>query len=537
MRIYIERMKMIKRIVLAICLSIPLFVSAQQAKKPVSGWQNLDLKTDSVFGIGTEKAYNELLKGKKHTTVLVAVIDGGVDTAHEDLKDVLWINPKEKAGDKIDNDKNGYADDVHGWNFIGSAKGNVEFDNLEITRLVRNYKRKFAALDTNKLTGADVAAFTEYKKLNAEVNEEITKSKQSFTGVNNFKVALDNILAAIGKKDPTADELVKYQPKNSVEARVQKTVLSYLPDFKNVSDFKEKEIMPAWDHYNEQLEYNYNVDFDPRSIVGDNYADVNERFYGNTDITGPNADHGSHVSGIIGANRTNGIGIQGVADDVRIMGVRTVPTGDERDKDVANAIRYAAANGARVINMSFGKSYSYNKKIVDDAVKFAMSKDALIIHAAGNDNNNTEKEHNFPSRVYEDKSGKAQAWIEVGASGPKDDLTLKADFSNYGKTTVDVFAPGVDINATTPGSTYALHSGTSMAAPVVAGLAAVIRSYYPKLTALQVKDIILRSVEKVTHKVTLTEGKESREVAFDELCLTGGIVNAYNALKLAANYK
>ncbi len=187
--------------------------------------------------------------------------------------------------------------------------------------------------------------------------------------------------------------------------------------------------------------------------------------------------------------------------------------------------------------MSFGKSYSYDKKVVDDAVKFAMSKDVLIIHAAGNDNNNNEKENNFPNRIYEDKSGQAQAWIEVGASGPKNDLTLKASFSNYGKTSVDVFAPGVDINSSTPGSKYALHSGTSMAAPVVAGLAALIRSYYPKLTALQVKDIILKSVEKVDHKVTLTEGKDDREVAFDELCATGGIVNAFNALKLAATYK
>lgn len=532
-----KRMRIIRKLALAICLSIPLFASAQEAKKPVSGWQNLDFKADSAFGISTERAYNELLKGKKHTTVLVAVIDGGVDTAHEDLKDVLWINPKEKIGDKIDNDKNGYADDVHGWNFIGSAKGNVNYDNLEITRLVRSYKAKFAALDTNKLTGADVAAFAEYQKLRADFNKDVTGARKTFTGVDNFKVALENILAAIGKKDPTADELAKYQAKNTREANVQRKVLAALPDYKNISDFIEKEVTPAWDHYKEQLDYNYNLDFDPRNIVGDNYANSAERSYGNTDITGPNADHGSHVSGIIGANRTNGIGIQGVADDVRIMGVRTVPNGDERDKDVANAIRYAAANGARVINMSFGKAYSYDKKVVDDAVKFAMSKDVLIIHAAGNDNKNTEKDNNFPSRVYEDKSGQAQAWIEVGASGPKNDETLKAVFSNYGKTTVDVFAPGVDINSSTPGSKYALHSGTSMAAPVVVGLAALIRSYYPKLTALQVKDIILKSVVKIDHKVALKEGEGSREVSFDELCATGGIVNAYNALKLAATYK
>lgn len=529
-------MNLFKRAILTTVLAIPLLASAQEAKKAPSGWQNLDLKTDSYFGMSTEKAYNELLKGKKHSTVLVAVIDGGVDTAHEDLKAVLWINPKEKAGDKVDNDKNGYADDVHGWNFIGSDKGNVHYDALEITRLVRDYKAKFTALDTNNLKGADIAAFAEYKRMRAEVNESAAKAKQTFTGVNNFKVLLDQLIAGIGKKDPTAEDLVKYQAKSSGEAYVQKTVLAALPQYKTVSAFADAEIMPAWEHYKTQVEYNYNLDFDPRPIVGDNYQDANERIYGNTDVTGPDADHGSHVAGIIAAVRTNNLGIQGVADDVRIMAVRTVPNGDERDKDVANAIRYAAANGAKVINMSFGKAYSYNKKVVDDAVKFAMSKDVLLIHAAGNDNKNTEKENNFPTRKYEDGS-EAKAWIEVGASGPMDDATLKASFSNYGKTSVDVFAPGVDINSTTPGSKYALHNGTSMAAPAVAGLAALIRSYYPKLTALQVKDIIMKSVVKVDHKVNLKEGENTREASFDELCVTGGIVNAYNALKLAATYK
>lgn len=527
----------IKRLILATVLVIPVTVLAQEVKQPVSGWQNLDLKTDSVFGIGTEKAYAELLRGKKHSTVLVAVIDAGVDTTHEDLKSVLWINPKEKAGDKIDNDKNGYKDDVHGWSFLGSEKGNVHYDNLEVTRLVRYYKARFAVLDTNKLTGADVAAFAKYKTMRSEIATSVAKAKQSFNGVNNFKVLLDGVLAAIGKTDPTADELAKYVPKSSGEAYVQKTVLGVLPSYKNVTEFIAKEVTPGVEHYREQLDYQYNVDYDPRSIIGDKYEDSSERLYGNRDVTGPNSDHGSHVAGIIAANRTNNIGIKGVADDVSIMAVRTVPIGDERDKDVANAIRYAAANGARVINMSFGKAYSYDKKAVDDAVKFAMRKDVLIIHSAGNDNKNTDETIGFPNRFYEDKSGQAQAWIEVGASGPWNDASLKASFSNYGKNNVDVFAPGVDINSTTPGSNYALHSGTSMATPVVAGLAALIRSYYPKLTALQVKDIILKSVIKVNQKVTLKQGAQSSEVTFNELCATGGIVNAYNALKLAASYR
>jgi subtilisin family serine protease len=311
---------------------------------------------------------------------------------------------------------------------------------------------------------------------------------------------------------------------------------SALGDYKDFADFKEHEINSPLKHFKEQLDYHYNIDYDPRSTIGDNYMDSGERFYGNADVYGPDAEHGSHVAGIIGAFRTNNIGIMGVANDVMIMSVRTVPNGDERDKDVANAIRYAAANGAKVINMSFGKDYSYDKKIVDEAVKFAMSKDVLIIHAAGNDNINTDVKVRFPNRTYDDNSGEAQAWIQVGASGLKDDETLKASFSNYGKTSVDVFAPGVKIYSTTPKSTYTEHDGTSMASPVVAGLAALIRSYYPKLTAIQVKEIILKSVVKIDHKVVVKDGDSKRKVAFADLCTTGGIINAYNALKLAETY-
>jgi len=271
--------------------------------------------------------------------------------------------------------------------------------------------------------------------------------------------------------------------------------------------------------------------------VGDNYNNAEEHNYGNADVTGPNADHGTHVSGIIGAVRDNTIGIKGVADHVRIMAIRVVPDGDERDKDVANGIRYAADNGAKVINMSFGKGYSWNKQAVDDAVKYALSKDVLLVHAAGNDGKDLEKETNYPTRVYADGSGLADAWIEVGASGPDDDSTLVAPFSNYGKAKVDVFAPGVSIYSTTPGSHYANHDGTSMASPVVAGLAALIREYYPKLKAIQVKDIIMRSVVKPTHTVTVMVDGAPRQVMLSDLCVSGGVINTYQALQLAETYK
>jgi subtilisin family serine protease len=301
--------------------------------------------------------------------------------------------------------------------------------------------------------------------------------------------------------------------------------------------FKEDDLGDALEHFQTKVNYQLNLDYDPRSIVGDDYNNSADRQYGNADVTGPDADHGSHVSGIIGAVRDNNIGIKGVANNVRIMAVRTVPDGDERDKDVANSIRYAVDNGAKVVNMSFGKGYSWDKKAVDEAVKYAMTKDVLLVHAAGNEGKDLEKDVNYPHRTYEDGSGEAKAWIEVGASGFVDDSTLVASFSNYGKTKVDVFAPGVSIYSTTPGSHYANHDGTSMAAPVVTGLAALIREYYPKLTALEVKDIILRSVTKVTHPVIITVDGMPKRVSLSDISVTGGVVNAYEALKLAESYK
>ncbi len=516
-------------------LSLALSVQAQSPVKPKDNWQNLDLKTDSTFGISTEKAYAELLKGKKSKPVLVAVIDGGVDINHEDLKQVIWNNPKEKAGDNKDNDKNGYIDDLHGWDFIGGAKGDVHWDNVEATRVVRAYQTKFASADSTKLSGQDLVQFRQYQRAKQEVATKRMQAEQSLQGIGGFKQVLESVLTKMGNQNPTLADFQKFEPAGDAETRVVAVVSQLLPQFKDFKDLKKQAIDDGFEHYEAQAKYHYNIDFDPRPIVGDNYANSSERNYGNADVAGPDADHGSHVAGIIGAVRDNNLGIKGVANNVVIMSVRTVPDGDERDKDVANAIRYAADNGAKVVNMSFGKGYSWDKKVVDEAIKYAISKDVLLVHAAGNDNLNLEVETNFPTPKYLDGT-KATAWIEVGASGPLDDKTLKASFSNYGKTMVDVFAPGVDINSTVPGSKYQQNSGTSMASPVVAGLAALIRSYYPKLNAMQVKEIILKSVVKVDHTVTLKEGQAEREVAFTELCKTGGIVNTYNALKLAATY-
>jgi subtilisin family serine protease len=522
----------LKKALLLLCMCLPTFLYAQQ--KP--NWQNLDLKTDSVFGISTEKAYTELLKGKKHVPVLVAVIDDGVDITHPDLQTVIWTNPKEIAGNGIDDDKNGYADDLHGWDFIGGPKGDVFHDNLEVTRQLRVEKPLYDSVDTNQLSTKELVKYHKYLVTKADWAKQMQVAQGALQRVNLFKMIADTIATNLKNPDPTETDFKGYTPTSEGQKHILAVLLANMDAKEHYSDFKKNMLEPQTEHSRETTDYYLGLDYDPRAIVGDDYNNSSEHFYGNNDVTGPDANHGTHVSGIIGAVRDNNIGVKGVANDVKIMSIRTVPDGDERDKDVANAIRYAAANGAKVINMSFGKGYSWDKKAVDDAVKFAVRKDVLLVHAAGNENTNTDSVTVYPNRVYADGSGVAKSWIQVGASGPKDDESLKAGFSCYGKTSVDVFAPGVRINSTVMGGGYAAYSGTSMATPVVVGLAALIRSYYPKLTAVQVKEIILKSATKINHNVRIT-GKKTKLVPFSELCVTGGIVNAYDALKLAATYK
>jgi len=378
--------------------------------------------------------------------------------------------------------------------------------------------------------------FQLYQKLITDYMAKLQLAQMGLQNTTMIKKYLDEITSSMNNQNPTADDLNNFKPSNDMQSQVIKFIK---PEIKK-SDFKKfyEELLDGIKHYSTQVKYHLNVDFDPRKdSVGDDYSNSNEQIYGNNDITGPDAEHGTHVAGIVSAIRTNDIGIQGVANNVRIMGVRTVPDGDERDKDVANAIRYSVDNGAKILNMSFGKSYKWDKKVVDEAIKYAVSKGVLLVHAAGNDSKNTEKEDNFPTRLFTDSTGvtmgTADAWIEVGATGWTNDEDLVATFSNFGGKTVDVFAPGVKINSTMPGSKYKENDGTSMAAPVVSGLAALIWSHYPKFTALQVKNIIMKSVTLVEQKVKIKEDGDNKRVLLSEISVSGGIVNAYNALLLA----
>lgn len=522
--------------------TLPGITFAQSDTIPAN-WFNLDYRTDGVMGISTEKTYNTLLKGKKSTPVIVGVLDGGVDVFHEDLKDVIWINPKDSVSNGKDNDGNGYINDKYGWNFIGNADGkNVQFDNLELTRMLRQFDKRFSNVTpTTELNAADRKAFLVYQKMVATYKNKLEEAKMGQFSYDALKRNIDGVVREIGKKpeEITLADLENFHPKSNN----QRIALGYAKDEIQTNGFVKffEDITAGAKYFNNQVEYHLNKDYDSRPIVGDHYEDATERHYGNADVKGPDALHGSHVAGIIGAKRNNQIGINGVADNVKILTVRLVPDGDERDKDVANAIRYAADNGAKVLNMSFGKSYAYNKQAVDDAIKYAESKDVLMIHAAGNDSEDNDVEPNFPTKYYTnatgDTTGVANAWITVGATGLHLDHELLASFSNYGKKSVDVFAPGVKINSTVPESKYKEEQGTSMAAPVVAGLAAMIRSYYPNLTALETKNIIMESVEKPDQMVQVKVGEEeTKMVSLSDISVTGGIVNAYNAILKAEEY-
>lgn len=523
---------MLKIILSVASVIISLNLSAQELQSKFN-WHNLDYEQDSVRGMSVERAYRELLQGRKSETVVVGVIDSGVDIEHEDLKDHIWVNRDEVPDNGIDDDNNGFIDDINGWDFIGGADGqDVKQEQLESARLMVKYDKLFGEKPKKRLLRKYKEEYTEYLKIKEEIEQNKKEAAQylpMYEGLlTNFTASEDLLKEYLDTEniDKNAVEGIE-EADADIKVRQAKKYWLYL-----VGQGASKEaIQEGIDHFRGQLNYNYNPDFNPRAIVGDNPEKLQYAKYGNNEVIGPRAMHGTHVSGIIAADRNNNKGVLGVADDVEIMVIRTVPDGDERDKDVANAIRYAADNGAQIINMSFGKPYSPEKSWVDDAVKYAQSKGVLLIAAAGNDNSDIDENRHYPTKFYKE-GGEADNWITVGALSYKKGEDMVANFSNYGDVSVDVFAPGVVIYSTVPGSRYEEKQGTSMAAPAVTGVAALLKSYFPTLTASQLKQIILESSVKFNDlSVQLPGGGET--VKFGELSTTGGVVNAYNAVKMA----
>ncbi|MFN3530424.1 MAG: S8 family peptidase [Bacteroidia bacterium] len=481
-------------------------------------WFHLDREADNVAGISAHRTYANRFGATTPREVIVAVIDAGVDIKHEDLKDVLWINTGEIPDNGIDDDGNGYIDDLYGWSFLSGPGGEVHHDTYE---LVRELRRMRALNAEGKIAkGSTDAAYL--SKLEKHYKEEYKEMKKAFGMMTKLKTANDAFFAAIPRETISVQRIEAFKPKGSWQKIVKSYYLQSLKAEVAIHEAETK-LMENYEQIDGMFNYGLDLTFDPRNKVGDVYDDWANRIYGDNRVIGPDASHGTHVAGIIAATRYNDIGMNGIAVNARIMTLRAVPNGDEHDKDIANAIRYAVDNGATIINMSFGKSYSPQRWLVHEAILYALEKDALLIHAAGNDAKNIDEEENFPSPIAPDGT-RYPHWIEVGASSFQWSDRLVADFSNYGQKNVDVFAPGFHIYSTMPGNRYDFNSGTSMAAPVVSGVAAVIRGMYPELSAYQVRDIIRRSAVGYESEVILP-GSKKKKIAFNQLSNTGGVVN------------
>lgn len=525
---------------LGICASVAFSVPGQPSTSTPKGWHMLDPEKDPVQGISAERTYAELLKDRPSTPIIVAIIDSGIDINHEDLKTIIWTNPREIAGNGLDDDHNGYIDDLHGWNFLGGPGGEVDGDTYELTRQYVRLSKKFGQLPENKIPGKLKKEYEEYTRVKdkfTRLRNENRDEYEYYAKLNNsLTMSMDTLKALLKTDSLTAeaiDTLHSSDPTISFAKGFTKLLLRNADKGDDLEKIK-RDLQQAVNDYRIIVEYGYNPDYDSRRLIGDNPDNPREHYYGNNNVIGPDPMHGTHVAGIIGADRQNHLGIKGIAGNVRIMVLRAVPNGDERDKDIANAIRYAADNGARIINMSFGKSLSPDKVVVDEAVAYAEQKGVLFVHGAGNEKQDNDKEGNYPNRIY--ANGKeVQGWLEVGATSAGTDKDFVANFSNYGKKSVDVFAPGVDIYSTVPNNEYEEKSGTSMAAPVVSGLAALLWSYYPEFTAAQIVDIIKTSTRKFD-KLTVKKPGDG-DVLFSDLSNTGGLVNAFEAIRLAEERK
>jgi cell wall-associated protease len=512
--------KKVSNVTATVAISAPsYFKKAALKESELKRWSHLDIIKDTVPGMSVDRAYFELLKNKKGRKVIVGIVDSGVDIEHEDLKSAVWTNKKEIPGNGIDDDKNGYIDDIHGWNFLGD----ITKENYEYERII------------NDKSLVDEATYQEAKKFKEKKIAEARKGTIRMAQMlANLKGGDSILIKHFGKPNYTLEE-VKAIVSQDAAIQKSKVEIQQLFSFGMPMAELKKTLSKQQESYDQLLASVGDSIVDYRKVLRDNFKDITDTKYGNNNVIGPDKEealHGTHVAGIVSQVRNNELGSDGIANNVEILTVRAVPDGDEYDKDIALGIRYAVDNGAKVINGSFGKGFSPQKQWVFDAIKYAEQKDVLIVHAAGNDAKNIDLFDNFPNDSADKKTEFANNLITIGALNFEYGDKMVAKFSNVGKINVDVFAPGVKIYATTPNNSYRYLQGTSMAAPNVAGVAALIRSYYPKLSAQQVKQILIDSAVAIPFEVVVG-GNPSDKRSFTEISKSGKIVNAYNALLMA----
>lgn len=498
------------------------FIYGQKTDE-IKNWYN-----GSTPGMNTEKAYSSLKK-QKSTTVIVAVIDSGIDIEHKDLQGKIWTNEDEIPNNGIDDDKNGYIDDVHGWNFLGSPNGeNQNYARLEKTRICAELHARFKDKSDAQISDTERADYTKYKELYRAIEAERKENLSALEQYTQLAEMLPAMKAQLVQKlgpDFTEKDVDAWKAETPQDLQL-KQIGKYIAN----GQLSEEAVQEGIQHLNASANYQLNMEYNDRQNIGDNPDDFNDVRYGNNDVEGPDALHGTHVGGIIGSVRHNELGGDGVAENVRLMSLRAVPDGDEQDKDVALAIRYAADNGASVINMSFGKAYSKHQKEVYEAMLYAESKGVLLVHAAGNDGVNLDENPNFPTNEYAFQTKPLDLYLCIGAS-TRDKKNLAANFSNYSARQVNIFAPGFEIYNTIPQSDYKILQGTSMAAPMVSGVAALLKSYFPSLTMKEIRDIMLASAKQYKGTMIPAPGTGS-SIDFGTLSTTGGIIDISAAVKM-----
>ena len=461
------------------------------------------------------------IKPKKQ--IIVGIIDSGLDTTSVDILPALWKNPQEKQ-DRKDNDNNGYTDDLHGWNFLGTKDGTFNMTSAGSEEF-REFKRlypKYKGIE-NKEAVQDTAEFTYYELMKKKAGIMSYIKYTAYTAVKDEAYQkTDSILKTlnINTDTLTIQGLMQLHTRSNV---LEQAIQALFTDLLKIGEHGLwKDARKAHDKnfalMKRRLE-SIEKDTDKRLLMGDDMKNPEDRFYGNHTLQVEGCDHGTFVAGIVAGQGVKDSRMKGVWPQARLMIVRAVGNGDEYDKDVASAIRYAVDNGATVINLSLGKYTSPDADMVNQAIAYAQKKDVLIIQAAGNNSRNIDLVPYFPSA--KDQNGKTfKNYMRVGAS---DQDGNPCTFSNYGQDEVDVFAPGENIISVGLTNTYSTQQGTSFAAPIVSGIAAMLRSCFPKLKAHQIKEIICQSVQPTDQ--------------LKKHCRTGGIVDALKAVQLAVTYK
>ncbi|MFD2585914.1 S8 family serine peptidase [Croceitalea marina] len=516
------------------------FLNAQKGETnlmdSISYWQFDQFGKDSFSGISSDLS-SVVLSKNENDKVIIALIDSDIDVNHHYLNKYIWANTKEVKSNNLDDDKNGYIDDIHGWNFL--AKGDkkiIKYANNTSIRFTRAFKQKYERLSKKKgkLNSKELDFLATYNKALNTIKEEkmrLAPYEEYIEWYETSQIASDSLLLTYDFKKPynlsSLDSLFnEVYTKGNDEERGRLIYFS-LDKLKNN---REEDYKLSLDYLNKNKYYALNEN------LTENHSSINNTFpklgSNRLDINISNEKHGTQIGGVIVKTyKAITENLPDEAENIEIMPISIFPeNGAEFEEDIAKAIRYAVNNGADIINYSSSIRFLLKPSLLYEALLYAEKHNVLIVTSAGNTGENLDKIMTHPRKKY--KKYRLSNLIMVGMSDSTIGPNLKPIHGNYGKETVDLFAPGTDFLTTNPKNEYFKTSGSSISSAIVATTCATIKLYHPKLKAAEIREIILQSVSKYNGEIFLDEGGKTK-VLFTDLCMAGGILNVENAFKLA----